>query len=44
MDLSLIKEIVIVCLFIVVLFCVLLPLKFTATAQESGVDLYHSER
>ncbi|CAL8138176.1 unnamed protein product [Orchesella dallaii] len=44
MDLSLIKEIVILCLFLVVLFCVLLPLKFTSTAHESGVDLYHSER
>ncbi len=44
MDLIVIKEIVILFLFFIVLFCVFVPIKFTATAQENGVDIFHSER
>jgi len=44
MDLNIVKEIVILCLFCIVIFCVFIPLKFTATARESGIDIFHSER
>jgi hypothetical protein len=44
MDLNFVKEIVILCLFFIVIFCVFIPIKFAASAQESGVDIFHSER
>jgi len=44
MDLQLLKEIVLVVMFLMVLFCVFVPLKFAASARESGIDIFHSER
>ncbi|XP_021968701.1 zinc transporter ZIP1 isoform X2 [Folsomia candida] len=44
MDLSIVKEIVILFLFFIVLFCVFVPVKFAASAAESGVDIFHLDR
>jgi len=44
MDLTVVKEIVILFLFFIVLFCVFVPVKFAASAHASGIDIFNSER
>jgi len=44
MDLDLIKEIILLALFLTILFCVFTPLKLAYSAQQSGIDIFHSTR